>query len=651
MKNSKAVFLFVLCLLCGFRVGAEELLNLRAVLDSQKGNQVINVPKGEYLLDLQNGKNAYIFSNLTGVTIEGNGSTIVCNRQNQAFQFTACKNVTFRNFIIDYDPPCTSQGTIVELSNDKKTLTVELHGGYPLEGIKLSGKMLMYGKDRELIRNFQDVSASDDYEVLQRDPVAKIRFTINVGLPSDRIPLEVGDYVAFDVVAEGGVQAHALIISDCQYMNFEHVTVYDSNCFSFFEQGCTANRYYRCVVTRRIGDPRFDVDRLRAGSVDCFHSKYATVGPTVEECKFEYTGDDCIAINGCFYPVYNANSQESSLSYLTTTNSMSNNYVREGDELVCVNNDGSIRGKAVVKSVVQTSPTVAERQATFAKLSEVKEADSYVYGVKVYLDKWIDGTAMGDVVYSNDRIGRGFKVLRDTVGGNRSRGILLKSSEGVVDGCVVRNTAMSGIAIAPEFYWMEAGCPSNVIIRNNTIENCMYNANMEWTSQFAALVCVSEAPNGQFAPAGSLNDISIYNNTITGCPFPAVGLTSIDGVYFADNTIAEGDFERSHGSNFGVQNNRDLYRVNVVNFSTTIDVNSVSSARVDNFYNVEVRNGYLMVSSNELCNLALDVYDFSGRHLLAGVSCDSVYVGALPKGVYILHVSGEGINNSIKLVL
>ena len=130
-----------------------------------------------------------------------------------------------------------------------------------------------------------------------------------------------------------------------------------------------------------------------------------------------------------------------------------------------------------------------------------------------------------------------------------------------------------------------------------------------------------------------------------------MGLTSIDGVYFADNTIVKGDFDRNHGSNFGVQNNRDLYRVNVVNFSTTIDVNSVQSAWVDDRYQVVVRDGYLRVASNELCDLALNVYDFSGRCVLSGISSDSIYIGALPKGVYILHVTGKGVNHSIKLIL
>ena len=56
----KKTVIFILCLMSGFNICADELLDLRSVLDSQKSSQLINVPKGEYVLDLQNGKNAYV---------------------------------------------------------------------------------------------------------------------------------------------------------------------------------------------------------------------------------------------------------------------------------------------------------------------------------------------------------------------------------------------------------------------------------------------------------------------------------------------------------------------------------------------------------------------------------------------------------------
>ena len=112
--------ILLLCLLCNISINAEDLKDLRSILDSQKNNSVINIPEGNYLLDLKNGKNAYVFSSLKNVVIDGNGSTVICNIQNQAFQFTQCENVTFKNLIIEYDPPCTSQGTIVAMSGDKK---------------------------------------------------------------------------------------------------------------------------------------------------------------------------------------------------------------------------------------------------------------------------------------------------------------------------------------------------------------------------------------------------------------------------------------------------------------------------------------------------------------------------------------------------
>lgn len=641
----------VLFLLIAFTsVCAQAEQDLRTLLDSQINNSEINIPKGTYTLDLTNGKNAYIFNNKKNVTINGNGSTIICNRQNQAFQFTNCENVTFSNFIIEYDPPCATQGTIVEMSADKRTWTVELHENYPTTGIQ-NDRILVYDKNnRELKQNFTTITTSA-ITTQTTGTTTKLKFTTSWSNTATN-PVEVGDYVAFVVKASGSVQDHTFIISSCKYMLFEDVTVYDSNCFSFLEYDGEQNHYYRCVVTRKINDPKYPQDRLRAGMADAFHSKFAKIGPIVEECRLEYTGDDCIAINGNFYPVYDKNATDKTISFLTTASSLSDVYVRLNDRFVCVNNDGSIRGRAVVTNVSTASPTLAQRQATFAKLTNVVNSDNYAYGVKVKLDTWIEGSDVGDVIYSEDRIGSGFKILRDTVGGNRSRAILIKSAEGIIEGCEIKNSAMSGIALAPEFYWMEAGCPSEVIVRNNTIDNCMFDSNMNWTTQFAALVVVSQAPNGQFAPAGSINKISIYDNEITNCPYPAVGLTSIDGVYFANNTIEKSSWDRTHGKDFGVPSNRDLYRVNTVNFSTTVDVNPPMNLEINEGESVELRieNGQINLTTTPSGFQGIRIFDMTGKLVLSS-SETSCNISHLTKGIYIVKIQAEDNSSSEKIIL
>lgn len=645
----KKLLILVLCSSALFCKAAGEP-DLRRLLDSQINNSVIDIPKGTYLLDLTT-SGAYIFSNKKNVIINGNGSTIICNKQNQAFDFRNCENVTFSNLFIEYDPPCASQGTITQLSADKRTWTVQLHLGYPTEGLDL-GRILAYGKNtRELKQNMSTLSTQAITKI--SDNPATVRFQLDGWTNPDKNPIETGDFVSFSVYAPGNTQAHTIIITSCKHMKFDNIVVYDSNCFSFLEYDGVQNHYYRCKVTRKLNDPKYPVDRLRSGIADAFHSKFATIGPIIEECTLEYSGDDCIAINGNFYPVYETNKSEKSISFLTTSNSLSGVYVRKDDRFVCVNNDGSIRGRSAVASISTSNVSAQQRAATFAKLSQVTGAENYTYGVKVYLDTWIEGSATGDVIYSDDRIGAGFKVLRNTVGGNRSRAILIKSSEGMIEGNIIRNSAMSGIAIAPEFYWMEGGCPNNVIIRKNTITNCMFDSDMDWTSQFAALVVVSQAPNGQFAPSGSLNNISIYDNTITDCPFPGVGITSTDGVYFANNTMTESSWKRNHGRSFGVKNTQDLYRVNVTRFSSTVDVNSLADTPSDNQDNsIYMTNGSIhfpILKDGD--HAQFDLYDLMGKKLISRSVNPGQDITAdfLQQGIYLATIHYNGKNYSTRI--
>jgi len=128
MKLIKLYALFVIII--SLNLKGQTYTSLRTVLDAQINNSVINLPKSTYLLDLSS-KGAYTFSAKKNMTINGNGSTIICNKQKEAFYFSGCENLTFSNFHIEYDPPCSTQGTITSMSTDKKTWQITLHDGYP----------------------------------------------------------------------------------------------------------------------------------------------------------------------------------------------------------------------------------------------------------------------------------------------------------------------------------------------------------------------------------------------------------------------------------------------------------------------------------------------------------------------------------------
>ena len=71
--------------------------------------------------------------------------------------------------------------------------------------------------------------------------------------------------------------------------------------------------------------------------------------------------------------------------------------------------------------------------------------------------------------------GAGYKILNCTMGNCRSRGILVKADNGLIEGCTISGCGMSAISIGPEYYWGEADYSKNVTIKGNKLLNNVLN--------------------------------------------------------------------------------------------------------------------------------------------------------------------------------
>ena len=135
--------------------------------------------------------------------------------------------------------------------------------------------------------------------------------------------------------------------------------------------------------------------------------------------------------------------------------------------------------------------------------------------VQVTLDRAVD-LPTDSLICSTQRVGNGFLVQDCDFSFNRSRGILIKASEGqVVDNILIENW-MHAILVAPEYWWLEAGSSSGVSIRGNVIRNC----------RAIAITVQARGGTGEIAPAGAHRDIAITENTVIGSPMPNIELTS-----------------------------------------------------------------------------------------------------------------------------
>lgn len=642
MKNNRHLLLTMTLLVAMIHnVAAEEPMgDLRAVLDSQKNQPVIDIPKGTYLLDLTNDKGPYVFSYWKNVTINGNGSTIICNYQKQAFSFDHCENMVFQDLIIDYDPPCSTQGTITSMSDDAKTLEIEIHEGYPLPNPEsVQNRVNFYdGETSELIWNLYANQINDPIEYLDDRNIR-----VNLAMPKVNT-YGVGDYIVLNNIPNTYV-GHLMILNYCKNMTMSNITIYDSPQFHFAEHYCENTHYYRCVIDRKHNDPKYPIDRLRVGIADGIHSKHATIGPTIEECTIRYTNDDPIAINGNFYPVSAVDADYRQIYILTRDYTLGDVTIKQDENIVAVSNGGVRKGEGKPSRVrFSTAPTTEEINACLSHFNDIKDR-RYINTVIVRFteEEWekMGNVEPGDVLYSTDRIGAGFKVINNTIGHVPGRGILIKSSNGKIQNNTISYTGAGAIIIAPEFNWMEAGLSTDLEISGNTIETCMWRENAK-RSQCAAISVVLEASNGDLAPAGGFKHISIHRNTIKNCPMPCVFLNAIDSGYFYKNTIEPATWVRDHGQNFLIPNNREYVTRNVSNIITDEDPLGLDIVRKDNTDEYVVVDEYGKVSLKGNNNRPVNLYVFNAIGELVSeeefVHTSSTSLDLFKPGIYIINL-------------
>jgi hypothetical protein len=139
---------------------------------------------------------------------------------------------------------------------------------------------------------------------------------------------------------------------------------------------------------------------------------------------------------------------------------------------------------------------------------------------------------MGSGICASGRVGNGCVVRDCNFGFNRSRGIIIKASDAKVTGNRITHTWMTAVLVGPEFFWwLEAACPDNALITDNTIIGCRY----------PAIEITARGGDGNALPAGALRDIVVRDNSILQSPWPNIRVTSTTGLVLKNNRLTPAD--------------------------------------------------------------------------------------------------------------
>ena len=484
------------------------------------GEKTIVVPPGRYRVPEIN--NSHLsFSGRNDVSILADGVEMICTETVQAIKISDCHNFKLRGITVDYDPLPFTQGVIVELSSDKRTLTVDLIDGYSSRVI--GDKLEIYDPGAGELVTVTYYSVTYDVDIETRRVVISKPSHYGLSISNE----EIGDIA---VLGSRGTKTvpHAIVPSRCTGLVLENVVLFSGPTFGFFETYCSGSQYIDCKVDRRPLETEIaerGMRRMRSNNADGFHSKHAQTGPSYVRCISRYNGDDGIAINGDYHVVTGNNGDK--LSVVGKGGRATNLSI--GDSVELVSYTGVRLPNAKILEI-EPGPelTAEEKQFLQNQTFYAEAADSYKapYVYYVTLDRSVY-LPMGSVIASANRIGNTFEVRDCIMGPNRSRGILIKSSDGIITGNKLIDNWGQAIKLAPEYVWLEAGSGSNIIVSNNEISGC----------HDAAIAVYAEGGNGKIAPVGAHDNIQIIDNIIHGSTNPAIAVTSTSNLLLENNAI------------------------------------------------------------------------------------------------------------------
>ena len=485
------------------------------------GKQRIVVPPGRYRVEPTKAQHLAL-RNLKSVTIIADGVEMICTQTTRALTISNCTELALRGLVIDYDPLPYTQGRIIKLSPDKKVHDIELFDGYPRAETANPSKYEIFRPDTRTLRcpcYGVKVEAVDS---------AHLRLTKSGGSTKDLE--EVGDIIAIGSdYAPGGSAAHAVECSGNKKVTLEDISLYGSNCFGFLEYNCEASTYLRCRVDRRPAesDPVKRADpRIRSLNADAFHSKHATVGPRLIECVARFQGDDCLNICGDYHMVMGSAGKALRVLAKHDMN------IQAGDPVELVAYSGA-RLPDAVATAIEKDEGIRPDEVAFLRKQRMDEGlrtnrGALTKGFKIILDREVE-LPMGSVICSTRRVGNGFLVERCEFGFNRSRGILIKASDGKITHCKLQGNWEVGILVSPEFWWLEAGSSNNLIIQDNVISDC----------PTPGIVVQATGGNGKVAPSGAHRNITVSGNSFANCSMPYILCTSTDGLTLSANRFPE----------------------------------------------------------------------------------------------------------------
>lgn len=515
-------------------------LDLNAIL--KKGGRTITLPEGEY-----NVKETFRIYDLDGITVQGKNTLLIFEPDTIAIDIRRSKNITLKNFSLDYRRLSFTQGTVINTDPSTYYIDVQLHKGYAdiMQGIgkkqkkALALRMHLFHPKTRRWKNGSPDLFSREYRM-----IGERRYRIKWKFETFSKYVKSGDLIAIDWRHKDAI----CISGGTENFTMENVNIHSSPNVGVLARFCGGGHKYKNVKIFPGKKPDGATEpRLLSTCADGINYGRCSSGPEITGCEFSFMGDDGINLHGALFAVFKVESSNSIIvmrahryeDFPKIYKSGSElRFMRAGNYEIVHKGVGKVLEKLGQPEEWQNEAREFYIKTKLTPYKHLKDADNYtLYRIKLStpLNKLKSGMFM-DIPSLNSS---GYRIADNYFHDHRARGLRIMASNGVIENNRFERISQSAITIGAEYaFWREAGWVENVVIRGNKISDVCRGWYATAKRCYTPGAICTFIRNDRLMPSYSGHrNIRIENNSINGSRNAGIYLYAIKDSIVSKNRI------------------------------------------------------------------------------------------------------------------
>jgi hypothetical protein len=430
------------------------------------GYDTLELQRGTYNVTQAAGSAAHVVLTgpLNGVTIDFRGSTLqLQQRAGGAFYVAELNACAVLNVTVHWAVPTSNTAAVVAIDPAGLYYDVAVPPGHPEEDFAVNTVSACSLFDGSLADEPFKTGAGDLYvtntTALGAPGSYRLHFGGSVLPPNGNAT--VGDWLGCRTSG-----SHGFVVDGCEATLFQDVTLYGGGCFAFFHTagndapGGRGGNTFRRIAVRRPGPiAPSQVRPMLSSSADGFHCAGSRRGPVIEDSHLERMPDDGIALHGQYTIVTDSAPVVGPGQVVVQAVNGYRDDFATGDRVLLYRpeflpTDGvgaGYAGPAVAAPPAPTYPhyftvsAVAAAPAGYTPPSNASRSMPSLhltgpYRVLTLAQALPPGVGFDWILTNAERKCSGFALRGNTIAQHRARGMLIKASDGVIQGNVINGS-------------------------------------------------------------------------------------------------------------------------------------------------------------------------------------------------------------------